>query len=352
MEAVPKVGNVIITTANGIKWLPTLLPSIAGQTYTDHETTVIVDGADPAVLEYLSSEWPDIEVVPIPDAGGFAQAIDLGVRSTRGEYIGILNDDIELEPDWLELLVAELDRDPQVGFTTGKTLLYDRRNVINETSQDLYTCGRFVPRGSEEEDVGQFDEPGPTTVASASASVYRRRAVEEAGGFDTDYGIYCEDADLCLRMILAGYRGRYLPDGRAYHAWAPTMGRSSDTSLFLGNRNTLLTLFKDLPGPLLAKSLIKIVRYQRWTYTLARAYRWRRTLLRAWGSFVRMLPSTLRKRRALQQRRAISSPDFEALLLTEYPDLPKIFRDPDDLRRFQPARLRLIARDIARRNRS
>src|SRR5689334_2570254 len=76
MEPVPKVGNVIITTANGSKWLPTLLPSIAGQTYTDHETTVVVDGADPGVLEYLASEWPDIELVPIPDAGGFAQAID------------------------------------------------------------------------------------------------------------------------------------------------------------------------------------------------------------------------------------------------------------------------------------
>src|SRR5690348_11000210 len=184
MQPVPKVGNVVITTAKGMKWLPTLLPSIARQTYSDHETTVVVDGADPSVVEYLASEWPDIEVVPIPEAGGFARAIDRGVRSSRGEYIGILNDDIELEPDWLRLLVAELDRDPAVGFATGKTLLYDRRDLINETSQDLYTCGRFVPRGSEEKDTGQYDEPGPTTIASASASVYRRSAVETAGGFE------------------------------------------------------------------------------------------------------------------------------------------------------------------------
>jgi len=349
MEPVPKVGNVVITTAKGMKWLPVLLPSIARQTYTDRETTVVVDGADPTVLEYLRSEWRDIEVVPIPEAGGFARAIDRGVRSSRGEYIGILNDDIELEPDWLELLVAELDRDPGLGFVTGKTLLYDRRDLINETSQDLHTCGRFVPRGSEEKDVGQYDDPGPTAIASASSSVYRRRAVEEAGGFDTDYGIYCEDADLCLRMLLSGYRGRYVPVARAYHAWAPTMGRSSDASLFLGNRNTLVTLFKDLPGPVLLRSLPKVVRYQWWTYKLARADHWARTLVRAWASFLRMLPATLRKRRRIQKRRAVSPREFEGFLLTDYPELPEVVRDPQDMLRFGPARLRLVARDIARR---
>ena|SRR5436190_8581115 len=98
MEPVPKVGNVVITTAKGMNWLPTLLPSIARQTFTDHETTVVVDGADPSVVEYLTSGWPHIEVVPIAEAGGFARAVDRGVRETRGEYIGILNDDIELEP--------------------------------------------------------------------------------------------------------------------------------------------------------------------------------------------------------------------------------------------------------------
>ncbi|HKH22937.1 MAG TPA: glycosyltransferase family 2 protein [Solirubrobacterales bacterium] len=351
MEPVPKVGNVVITTAKGMKYLPALLSSIARQTYADHETTAVVDGGDRAVVEYLEGEWPELHVVPIAEAGGFARAIDSGVRSSRGEYIGILNDDVELEPDWLALLVAELDRDPDVGFATGKTMLYDDRDLINEANQDVYSCGRFVPRGLLEKDVGQYDEPGPTTVASASASVYRRAAVVRAGGFDTDYGIYCEDADLCLRMILSGYRGRYVPAAVAYHAWSPTVGRTSETSLLLGNRNMLATLFKDFPAPVLARSLPKIVRYQWWTYRSARATHWARTLLRAWIGFLGMLPATLRKRRRLQSRRAISSREFEAFLLTGYPDLPPVQRDPAELRRFSPARLRLVALDIRRRRR-
>ena len=73
----------------------------------------------------------------------------------------MVNDDVELEPRWLELLVGELERDPRLGFVTGKTLLYDDRELINETKQDLYTCGRFVPCGLLERDEGQWDRRLP-----------------------------------------------------------------------------------------------------------------------------------------------------------------------------------------------
>ena len=59
--------------------------------------------------------------------------------------------------------------------------------------------------------------------------------------------MYCEDADLCLRMVLLGYRGLYVPEARAYHAWAATTGRGSAASRFYSVRNTLTTLLKDMP---------------------------------------------------------------------------------------------------------
>jgi GT2 family glycosyltransferase len=349
MRTSPTVAVLIVTTAKGMKYLPQLLPSVSRQTYKDRETTVVVDGGDPSIVNYLRSGWPEVQIVTTKDARGFARAAQRGIDESSGEYIALLNDDIELEPDWIQILVDELDQDPGIGFVTGKTLLFEQRDVINETSQDLHTCGRFVPRGSEEKDVGQYDAAGPTTVASSSASVYRRAAVERAGGFDLDYGMYCDESDLCLRMILSGYRGWYLPDARAYHAWSWTTGRASDTSVFLGNRNSLITLAKDFPGPLLLRSLPKIVRYQWYSYKLARANHWARILLKAWTSFLRMLPATLRKRHEVQKKRKIAAREFEAHLLTDYPDLPPVVRDPEEMRRFEPARLRLVALDLARR---
>jgi GT2 family glycosyltransferase len=234
----------------------------------------------------------------------------------------MLNDDVELEPRWLELLVGELDRDPELGFLTGKTLLYHERELINETKQDLYTCGRFVPCGLLERDEGQWDSRLSAAIVSASTAVYRREAVEAAGGFDEDYFMYCEDADLCLRMVLVGYKGLYVPEARAYHAWAATTGRRSDpsnSSRFYSVRNSLTTLIKDMPPALLLTSLPKILLYQGHHLAMARGEHDRASVLRAWASFLRWLPSTLLKRRRVMRRRAISSPDFKALLLTEYP---------------------------------
>jgi GT2 family glycosyltransferase len=319
MSAAPTVGVVITTYRRGLEYLPTLLGSLEAQTYRDHEVTVVVDGADSDVLALLRQEWPAVGVASTPEPVGYAGVAALGIGSSRGRYIAMLNDDVELEPRWLEILVGELERDPELGFATGKTLLYDQRELINETKQDLYTCGRFVPCGLLERDEGQWDRRLPAAIVSASTALYRREAVVAAGGFDEDYFMYCEDADLCLRMILLGYRGLYVPEARAYHAWAATTGRVSREARYYSVRNALITLAKDMPLPVLIASLPKIVLYQSHHLSMAREEGDRAGIRRAWRSFLRSLPSTLRKRRRLMRRRAISSRDFKELLITDYP---------------------------------
>jgi hypothetical protein len=313
------VSVVITTYTRGREYLPALLRSLASQTDGDHEITVVADGGDPEVIGYLEQEWPEVEIASLPEPRGYASVAALGVRSTRGRYIAMLNDDVELEPNWLELLVGELERDPELGFVTGKTLLYDQRDVINETKQDLYTCGRFVPCGLLERDEGQWEERLPAASVSASTAVYRREAVEAAGSFDEDYVMYCEDADLCLRMVLLGYRGLYVPEARAYHAWAATTGRTSENARYYSIRNALTTMLKDLPLPVLLASLPKIALYQTHIHSVARGDGYAPAVTRAWRSFLRSVPSTLRKRRRLMRDRVIGSSDFKALLLTDYP---------------------------------
>jgi GT2 family glycosyltransferase len=313
------VGVVITTYNRGLEYLPALLRSLREQSHQDHEVTVVADGADPEVLAYLDDEWPAVEVVSTPEPCGYARAAALGVDSSRGRYLAMLNDDVELEPRWLELLVAELERDRRLGFVTGKTLLYHERDRINETKQDLYTCGRFVPCGLLERDEGQWDRRLPATIVSASTALYRREAVEAAGGFDDDYFMYCEDADLCLRMVLLGYRGLYVPEARAYHAWAASTGRGSRDARFYGVRNTLTTLLKDMPLSVLLTSLPKIALYQSHHLAMARGEGDRGSVFRAWRSFLRRVPSTLRKRRRVMRGRAIPIRDLKEMLNSDYP---------------------------------
>src|SRR5262249_21624370 len=134
-----------------------------------------------------------------------------------------------------------------------------------------------------------------------------------------DYLFYCEDSDLCLRMLLGGYRGTYIPRARAYHVGGGTTGGESELARFQGLRNGLVTRLQDIPRPVLLRLLLEVMVDELHQYNVARGAGFVRTWLRAYCSFLKLLPGTLRKRWRIQRRRQISAAEFEAFLITDYP---------------------------------
>jgi GT2 family glycosyltransferase len=323
-RAAPKVSIVIpnhngVTPRDGLEYLRMVLSSISSQDFQDFDLTVVDDGSDDGSVSYLKREWPRVRVIALAGNSGFPAVVNRGIEATLGTYIALLNNDLELSADWLGSLVGELDRNPELGFVTGKVLRYDRREVIEQAGQDLYTCGRFMPRGIDEKDMGQYDVRCRVPIATAAASLYRRSAVERAGCFDEDYFLYCEDADLCLRIWLSGYEGLYVPGPAAYHVRGGTVGQETDLARFWVQRNRLVTMLKDVPGSILWRSLLKIALFERHEYVLARQAGATRTFLRSYASFLRAIPRTLRKRRRIAARREIPVARFRELLIAEYP---------------------------------
>jgi GT2 family glycosyltransferase len=319
----PKVSAVIpnrngATPRDGLTYLELILPSLREQTFRDFDVTVVDNGSTDGSVEYLREHWPEVRVVGLAENAGFPAAVNRGIEASAGEYIALLNNDIELSPDWIERLVAELDRDPELGFVTGKILRFAERDVVEQAGHDFYTYGLFAPRGLDERDTGQYDHPAPTAIVSAAAAMYRRAAVERVGAFDEDYFLYCEDADLCLRMLLAGYQGLYIPAPEAYHVRGGTADRDSETTSYFLFRNGLITLLKDMPASVLITSLPKILLYQVQQYRSARAGGITGAFRRAVGSFLRTLVATLRKRRRIQGARAMPVRTYRSLLRSDY----------------------------------
>ena len=330
-QAEPTVSIVIpsrdgATPRDGLTYLEMVLETLAGQSFRDFDVTVVDNGSTDGSVEYLRQRSPEVRVVPLPENTGFPTAINRGVEASAGRYVALLNNDLELSPDWLELLVAELDRDPGVGFVTGKIMRHDDRDVIEQAGHDFYTCGRFEPVGLDQEDSGQYDERRPTTIVTAAAALYRREALIRAGGFDEDYFLYCEDGDACLRMLLCGYSGLYVPGPKAFHVRGGTVGDQPELPRFYLVRNALITLLKDLPAPVLLRSLPKIARYHFGQLVAARRAGVARTVLRAYAAFLEATPATLRKRRAIQRSRKVSPIQFAAQLRTDYPPPTRLGR--------------------------
>jgi GT2 family glycosyltransferase len=320
----PKVSIVIpnrdgATPREGLVYLDLVMGTLGEQSFRDFEVVVVDNGSTDDSVAHLRESWPEAKVVELGENRGFSAAVNAGIAAGRGPYVALLNTDIELSPDWLELLVGELDRDPRLGFATGKIMRHDDRDVIEQAGHDFFVCGRFEPRGLDERDEGQYDERRATPIVTAAAAVYRREALDQAGGFDEDYFLYCEDGDVCLRMLLEGYSGLYVPEPKAFHVRGGTIGSGQDLPRFYLVRNALITLLKDLPASVLLRSLPKIALYHWGQLSTARREGYARRVMQAYASFVRMVPATLRKRRAVQGDRAISPAEFASQIRTDYP---------------------------------
>ncbi len=147
---------------------------------------------------------------------GFIGNCNAAFAQCRGEYVLLLNNDAQPLPGALDALVAALDADPAVAAAGPKLLYPDGR---------LQEAGCHIRINGESEMIGLFADPNEggycrnrdVTYCSGAALLLRRSAVGERL-FDPAFApAYCEDADLCLRLIDAGHRVRYVHSAHVVH---------------------------------------------------------------------------------------------------------------------------------------
>jgi GT2 family glycosyltransferase len=178
------------------------------------------------------------------------------------------------------------------------------------------TNGIPESRGVWQLDMGQYDHVEYVFGAAGVAPAFRKSMIEDTGPFDADFGSYCEDVDLSWRAQLAGYRCLYVPTAILYHKVSAT-GSGPIRSFYVG-RNTIWTLFKNLPTSLWHKYRSAIVGAQvqrMWDAVHA----WRGAAARATirGQIAGMLtlPRLRGKRRAIQSARRVEDAYIDSLLV-------------------------------------
>ncbi|MGO9903936.1 MAG: glycosyltransferase family 2 protein [Solirubrobacteraceae bacterium] len=255
--AQPRV-TVLVPNYNGAGMLRGLISSLLVQSFGDYRLIVLDDGSSDGSEAYVRRLWPAVEVMHEPTNRGFAATVNRGVRAATSEYVAIVNTDVELEPDWLELLVETLDRHPGAASATGKTLADPDRERLDGAGNQLRWSGGATRRGYGVLDRGQYNEPGEVISACAGFALYRRSAFEVVGVFDEVLVAYYEDVDWGIRAQLAGFSCRYEPRAVAYHVGSATYGLDR-SYLRLQRRNQLLVVLKCYPLSALAMRWPQII---------------------------------------------------------------------------------------------
>lgn len=297
--------TVAVLSYNGRHLLEKALPSVAGQRYRDSRVLVVDNGSSDGTAEWLAAEWPQVRVVALPSNVGVTAALNVCVAEADGELVMLLNNDVELEPDCVELLVAALEEHPEAGSASPKLRDFHDRMILDGAGDVFAWTGFPGRRGHGERDDGQFDADQPIFGACGGAAIYRAEAFRRVGPFDEDFFAYYEDSDWSLRAQVAGFGCRYVPGAVVYHMGSATLGREmTDFTRYHLWRNSVWMLAKSLPAGVALRHAHQLVYGQLWN--LAMAVRDRRVglLMRAWRDAARGLPRMLGKRRHVQALRA------------------------------------------------
>jgi hypothetical protein len=312
--------TVVIPSWNGRAWLDVVMPTLERQRFRDFETLVVDNGSSDGSAEHVRERWPWVHVVALGANAGFAAAVNRGIERARGEYVALVNNDMELHEEFLGALVAELDSTPEAASATAKMLTLRARDVIDGAGDVLRWSGVVMPRGRGERDVGQYDAPAEVFSACGGAALYRRAAFEEVGLFDEAFFAQMEDVDWGFRARLMGHICRYVPGAVVHHAGSASMqgGERPDPWFWgLSVRNCIWMWAKNYPGGALLRHAHLLLAHELAGLCFASREGMARAQLRAWRDALRGLPRVLRQRREIQASRRIGRAELERVIEPE-----------------------------------
>jgi len=273
---------------------------------------VVDNGSTDGSIDYLRTR-SDVRLICQGENSGFAAASNAGIAASRGEYVVFLNNDTEAESSWLEALVSAIRNRADIGFCASKILFFDDRSRIDSAGDELSSNGVVQKRGHRKPDVG-FDRPEPIFSACGGAALFRRSVLDDIGGFDEDFFLIFEDADLSFRAQLYGYSGLFVPAARIYHKGNASIGTLSETYVYYGHRNLEFVYLQNMPMALLLRSLPAHLLYDLLAMVYFASRRRLKPFLRAKAAVIGALPRVLKRRRQIQRRRRISAADAGSLI--------------------------------------
>lgn len=195
--------SILIPAYNEGRVLERALTSLMRLQYPEYEVLVIDDGSTDDTLE-LATSWEGqrgpghFRVITKPN-GGKASALNAGIAHSSHPLVMCMDADSYLDPRAL-ITAARHFTDPSVGAVAGNVKVENRGGMLTRLQALEYIEGLNMPRRAQGFIAAVNIVPGPV-------GLFRREALEEVRGYDTD--TFAEDADLTLKILEIGWRVEY-----------------------------------------------------------------------------------------------------------------------------------------------
>jgi GT2 family glycosyltransferase len=243
--------TVVIPTLAADARLRECVESLQRQTRTGFQVVVVDNSGQQRARR--NGTAPGVQIIENTRNLGYGAGVNQGIEAFPATFLAVLNDDAVAHPGWLDALVQALESRPDAGMCASQVRLFGEAG--------LDSAGMLVARDGSSKQRGHGGLPQDFPVAeetlfpSGSAALYRTTMLDEIGGFDDTFFLYCEDTDLGLRARWAGWKCLYVPQAVVEHHYSHSAGRASPLKAYYVERNRLFVLVKNFPGSLLLLGL-------------------------------------------------------------------------------------------------
>lgn len=255
--------EVVILNWNGLQFLQQFLPVLISQTPAEKARIVVADnGSTDGSLDWLARVYPEtVTTIAFDHNYGFAEGYNKAIEHCKGRYALLLNSDVEVSPGWLDPLIKAI-QPVQVAAVMPVIRSFHNKDNFEYAG----AAGGFIDRwgfpfcrgrilGLVEKDTGQYDDLTEVFWATGACMMIKVDIFRKAGGFDANFFAHMEEIDLCWRIKLDGYSILAVPESKVYHVGGGTLPSGNYKKVYLNVRNSLLTLYKNLPSSSVATIL-------------------------------------------------------------------------------------------------
>jgi N-acetylglucosaminyl-diphospho-decaprenol L-rhamnosyltransferase len=262
---------------------------------------VVVDNASPQDSLVAVADLP-VTTIRAPRNGGFSYGCNVGAAEGDAPYVLLLNPDARIDAASVAAMRAVLDGDPSAGIVGPRildddgTLLFSRRRFprLRSTLAQALFLQRVFPHAAWSDELDRdraaYDRPGPAEWLSGACLMVRRTALEQIGGLDEAFFLYCEDTDLCRRLADAGWGVRFEPGATARHAEGSSAPRHRLQAIHAASR---VRYARKHARPSVALAEVALIALHELTHAVVNLPRWpkARGHARAFGAVI--MPSKI-----------------------------------------------------------
>ena len=228
--------SVVIVSYNQKELLRRCISSVARETAVLSEIIVVDNGSSDMTCQMLLREFPTVRVICNNRNTGFAAAANRGICASVGEYVLVLNSDVECTGQAVATLMQFMEEHPKVAVLGPKLLNSD--GTVQPCCYSSMGLSKSIAIASGLHDIVPFrflerlqpqgvirrvlDFPDHERIQfpdwfRGAVMMFRRKALAQAGNFDEGFFVYCEEIDLFYRIRRLGWQVAYTPEATFIH---------------------------------------------------------------------------------------------------------------------------------------